>query len=531
MIELRPYQQEALDAIEAAERRGITRPLVAMATGAGKTVVFAHLLKRRPGRGLVLAHREELLEQAAAKIKAVWPGVDLGIVQGERDQTSARVVVASIQTIARSERMLRLLAESSAMFSTVVVDEAHHASADSYLHVLWTLGAFDQLAPRPLVVGVTATPERADDRALGDVWQELVFQKDMLSLIRSGHLADVRAVQVKLAADFGTLHTRGGDFIDSEAGELLLEANAPEHAVKAYQEHAEGRKALVFVPLVTVATAMADAFNAAGIPAEMVCGDTPTEERRAILRRFSTGSTRILANAAVLLEGYDEPSVGCVIMARPTKSRGLYVQAIGRGTRLYPGKQNLLVLDLVGATSHHSLVTVASLFGRDPDELATSSVAEEPRAGEGGEAEAAARGRLVSVNVDLFAARDFAWVPAGERFVLGCGGGRSLVLVQRDADAWDVQLVHSAKHEGRWIVARRDILAEGLPLGYAQGRAEDHVRNERAEGLSSRGATWRTGEATPKQVKLLRKWKAWRPGMSKGDAADVITAHFAKRMA
>ena len=352
-LKLRPYQAEAISAIEDAERRGVRRPLLGLPTGTGKTVIFAALIRRRGGSALVLAHRDELLVQATEKIRQVDPAAQLGLVKAEANEVAAPVVVASMQTLARESRLARL----PRRFQTVVVDEAHHATADSYRRVLdWVDGS-------PLLLGVTATPERADNASLGEVWDEVVYSRSLLEMIRAGYLVDLRGLRVRLAVDFSRVRVSHGDFVDADAAAALTAADAPAHACAAYLEHAPGRKALLFTPTVDLAHLMAKAFRERGVAAEAVDGTLPLEQRRAILARLRTGETKVVANCAVLTEGFDEPSVDCVIVARPTRSRILYVQMIGRGTRTFPNKRDCLIVDLVGATERHDLLTLPQLFG------------------------------------------------------------------------------------------------------------------------------------------------------------------------
>jgi superfamily II DNA or RNA helicase len=312
-LPLRPYQQQAIDAVEDALRRGVTRPLIVLPTGTGKTQVFASLIARRGGSALVLAHRDELLRQAAEKIALADPtlGLGVGFVQAERDDTTAPVVVGSVQTLARQARLERLPRH----FDTIVVDEAHRAGARSYRRIL------EHLQDSPLILGVTATPQRADGR-LGKVWQEIVFQRGIAEMIAAGYLADVRGVRVGLeAVDLDAVAQASGDFDPDALGDALEQAAAPAHVVAAYREHAEGRKTVVFVPTVALAHRMASVFRDAGIPAEAVDGTTALERRRATLHRFRGGETRVLVNVAVISEGYDEPSIACVIMATPPAHR------------------------------------------------------------------------------------------------------------------------------------------------------------------------------------------------------------------
>jgi len=284
----------------------------------GKTVLFGHLLNGRDGRGLVLAHRDELIGQAAGKLRQIAPSLEVGIVKAERDEIGADVVVASIQTLARPSRLARL----EANFRTIVVDEAHHASAATYVAVLRELGAFTEGGP--LTVGVTATPERADKSKLGAVWQEIVYQRSMLEMIAAGYLVDLRAIQVGTDADLGRLRIVHGDLQDAEIADELIASGAIPQVAGAYLKHARDRKGIAFTPTVRVAHLLAGELAARGIPAEALDGTTPTDERRAILGRLHEGSTRVVVNCGVLTEGFDEPSVDCILIARPTKSRPLY---------------------------------------------------------------------------------------------------------------------------------------------------------------------------------------------------------------
>ena len=284
-LALRPYQQEAIAAIERAADRGVRRPLLVLATGLGKTVCFASLIAKRGGSALVLAHRDELLRQAAEKIRLAHPdlGMAVGFVAAARNDVRAPVVIGSVQTLARESRLAQLPRE----FTTVVVDEGHHAVSRSYRRIL------EHLSPAALVLGVTATPSRSDG-GLGEVWEEIVYQYGVLDGIRNGYLADVRGIRVGLETRLEDVSQSGGDFDQEQLGEALEAASAPEHAVRVYQRHADGRKALLFAPTVKLARTFAAVFREAGIPAEAVDGTTPPDERAAMFERIQTGETRVL---------------------------------------------------------------------------------------------------------------------------------------------------------------------------------------------------------------------------------------------
>jgi superfamily II DNA or RNA helicase len=505
-LALRDYQLAALDAVDDAATRGLRRQLLVLPTGSGKTIVFAELIRRRGGRALVLVHRDELARQAEAKIRFVMGDAPIGIVKAARNETQGPIVIASVQTVCRPSRLAQLGA-----FDLVIVDEAHHAIADSYRTILEALGAF--VDDGPLIVGVTATADRADGRGLADIFEEVVFEVGLLEMIEQGYLANLRALQIRLAADFERLHTRAGDFIDREAEDLLLAADAPLHAVRAYQQHAPGRKALVFTSGVALAHAMTAAFTDAGIAAAAIDGTMPLEDRRRVLAAFQRGNLQVVSNCAVLTEGFDEPSIDAIIIARPTKSRPLYQQMIGRGTRPWPGKGDCLVLDLVGATTRHDLVTAATLFGVEPAALEEDSVLEAVLHQRERDAVTDEQAQLVAHTVDLFRQRRLHWIHgAGETFILGCGPGQILLRPE----------------DGTWNATYRDrdqtiVIAERLPLDYAQGAAEDYVRRTGAQALVDPRAAWRTRPASERQLQALRRFRLpSTPGLTAGEASDQL---------
>src|SRR5881397_559337 len=217
----RPYQHEAVAALLAAAARGVQRPLLVLPTGTGKTIIFALLVQRRGGRSLILAHRDELIQQALDKLHLVDPTLSLGVVQAAHDELTAPTVVASVQTLSRRPRLARLVPD----FHTIVIDKAHHAPASTYRRILEYCHAWR--ADGPLVVGVTATPARGDRQSLRQVFDGIVYQKTLLEMMQAGYLVDLRAIQVLLQADFDALRTQHGDFIEAELETLLLAANAP----------------------------------------------------------------------------------------------------------------------------------------------------------------------------------------------------------------------------------------------------------------------------------------------------------------
>lgn len=355
---LRPYQTDAIDAVTALYTEGRGRVLGVAATGAGKTAIALALARRMGGRTLWITHRDELIGQTEREAGTWWPEASVGVLKAARNDTTAHLVVASVATLARPHRHTQL---DPATFGLVIVDEAHHARAQQYRTVLDYLHAGEPGYPR--LYGTTATPDRADGQGLGDVFDAVAFNLDIGWALTNGHLADLRARAVDIGLDLTGIKTRAGDFADNEVGARMLKAAAPERIVTEWVLHGENRKTVVFVPTIEVARLTADEFVRAGVNAAVLWGDMDPDARRSQLAAFRAGQLRVVCNAMLLTEGFDDPSIECVVMGRPTKSRALYAQAVGRGLRPYPGKTDCLVLDLVGASHVHSLVTAKDLLG------------------------------------------------------------------------------------------------------------------------------------------------------------------------
>lgn len=527
---LRPYQTDAIDRMAKAEASGVRRHLGVAATGLGKTVIFCAWAQQRAGRTLILAHRDELIGQAVKKVREVWPGADVGIVKAAQNDVNARVVVASVQTLARERRLTKLLDAcddsdsllgGASCFDLVVVDEAHHTAADSYRRILEGLGAGED--DGPLLLGVTATPDRGDGQGLDDLFDEVVWNYDILWGIRSGWLADVRAKRVVLDRfNIGDVKVRRGEYDAGSAGMALELADAPQHIVAAWMEHALGRRTLVFTPTVALAASVRDAFLHAGVRAAMVSGTTDLDERRALLHGYATGHIDVMVNCMVLTEGFDEPRTDCIVVARPTKSRSLFTQMIGRGTRKHPEKDHLLVLDVVGNSNVHSLVTVPSLFGIPEPEVAHVESQNLTDVLDAIEARAVAQGKLRAEEANLFAAvraQGIAWVTkrltdGRLRFVRPLANlAQTVVLAQRDTedeDSWACWIVYDDEYivgrEGGMVRKTRTLVRD-VDAELAQGVGEDACRKllKGRTSLIELGAAWRQEPPTAPQRSLARR--------------------------
>ena len=353
--ELRPYQQQARDRIHAEWEAGRTRTLLVLPTGTGKTIVFASVAAdqvRAGDRVLILAHRGELLEQAADKLQR-----STGLVSAVEKAESTcldswfRVVVGSVQTLQRTARLERFPQD---YFGTIIIDEAHHAITDGYRRIL---DYFDHAK----VLGVTATPDRGDMRNLGEVFDSLAFEYKLTDAIKEGYLCKIMAQTIPLKLDITSVTMSGGDYAVGDLGTALdpyLEQIAAEMA-----QRCTGRKTVVFLPLIKTSQKFRDLLNAHGFRAAEVNGQS--DDRRQVLADFEADKYNVLCNSMLLTEGWDCPSVDCVVVLRPTKVRSLYSQMVGRGTRLSPGKTDLLLLDFLWMTDKHELCRPADLVCED----------------------------------------------------------------------------------------------------------------------------------------------------------------------
>lgn len=429
--QLHPYQAEALLEV----RRHLARhrsTLVVIPTGGGKTVLFAATAEqaRKRGRVLVLAHRQELVDQAAEKIER-FTDLRCGIEMGDRTmhgrvQGLPDVVVASVQTLAREQRRHAFPRDS---FFLIVVDEAHHAPAEQYREVL----SYFESAK---VLGVTATPDRADGIAMGEVFESVAYVVEIRDLIEQGFLVPIRqrTVQVEhLDLSQVRVSRETGDLSEKDLEAVLMDERVLHEMAVPTLELAGDRPTIVFTASVEHAHALAGVLNRyPGGQAAAVDGTTPREERRRIIGDFSAGRIRQLLNCAVLTEGFDAPATSCVAVARPTKSRALYSQMVGRGTRTSPltGKSDCLVLDLVGNAGKHSLVNALDILDGNEDQEVRKRAAKKAASGE----------------VDVLEALEQAEIEIAEE-------KRSLVTARARYKAADVDpftVLGASDRSGRW---------------------------------------------------------------------------------
>lgn len=505
-MQLRAYQQDAIDSFNNDPKQ---RKMIVLPTGCGKTLTALSLAKSRNAKTLWLAHREELITQPLKTLKLIWPERTFGIVKAERNEFMRDFVFASIQS-AQQERRLEQLARQN--FDLVVVDECHHSLSDGYTNVLKTLRCFD--AGGPPLLGVTATPERSDSLALDQVFEKIVYQIDINSAIAGGYLVPPRVVEWPIKIDLDEVSNVRGDFGMKQLDLSLMKAGIVNEIVNAYEAHCRDKKTIVFVVSVEQADQCAAALRERGYKCKSVSGDTPSEERKRILRQFESGELQCVVNCMVLTEGFDEPSTSAVILARPTQSKPLMIQCVGRGLRLFPNKSDCLVVDMVGSTKRNSLMQAAVLFGLRPDPN------KETRSNLGGSLEENNdefwRQRFLSQIKGLGGAprSKLRWMPShdGSGWLLPAGEHGTIAIMPL-GDDWNITLLG---------IERTPLSSVPVSFETAQAIAEDFVRRENTVALA-RASRWRETGITEAQATILAKNKIKTDGLTKGTASDLIT--------
>jgi superfamily II DNA or RNA helicase len=522
VLRLRPYQADAMEAVRAAWDRGMMRPAVVLPTGAGKTVVFAHLIStwlglNRGRRCLVLAHRTELIEQAADKLHDVAPHLRIGIVKANQNETLAEVIVGSVQTL-KSENRRRMLRD----VGMIVVDECHHATAESYRAVIGHFAG-------ALVVGFTATMTRSDEANLGDIWDDVVYMRSIAEMIAMGFLVRPRGIRVYVdSLDMGAVRKSGKDYREADLGRAIEGSLAPEAIAEAIREHAAERQTIVFAPTVASAMVIESAIAAEGFKTGLVYGELAAGVRRGVLEEFRSGGIQVVVNCMVLTEGTDLPMCSCIVIARPTLHSGLYIQMAGRGLRLFPGKDSCLILDVVGASQKHGLIAPVELFGeeqkaREAKEDDTEQVLEEDIFdGEGigrdvGEDYVA--GPLSHAEVDLFHGSTSAWMQTyGGIWFLAAGERYIAILPGSKVGTYDVAAMHkSQRGTGRWVI-------EGVKdMSWAMAWAEGDVSASELT-LARKDSKWRAKKPNEKQIALAKRLgRTIKPEMLSGEVSRLIT--------
>ena len=390
-MQLRPYQTEIIQKILESTTK---RQLISLPTGTGKTIIFSELARQLNQPTLILAHRDELIQQAKDKLLTVWPNADVGIIKAEKNENHHQITIASIQTLARTQRLKQVRPD----IQLIVTDEAHHACATSYKQVYHHFNVLTQNPDNILHLGVTATPLRNDKLGLATIYDDITYQGQYIDFVQDGYLCDLEFHGIHCSLDLDNIKTTplSGYGRDFQADALATAINTDEirhNIVDAYQKYAADKKhTLGFAVDRDHAQSLHQTFIDTGIDSGYIDGETPIDERKQILHDFRQSTIKVLWNILVLTEGYDEPNIDCILLARPSKSPSLLTQIIGRGTRTAPGKKKCTILDI--AHSHRvehdvygniighagSLLNLASLFYPPLPQLPTDAP-EKPKTG------------------------------------------------------------------------------------------------------------------------------------------------------
>ena len=535
-MKLRPYQQEALDSMLQAESNGISKQLVVLPTGAGKTVLFAQLpiMRKDSLPMLVLAHRSELLIQAKDKIETINKDLSVGIEQAENKAGYSDVVIASVPTLGR-ESSSRIEQYPKDYFKTIVVDEAHHAAAPSYRRIL------DYFKP-DLLLGVTATPQRSDSVRLIDVFQEIVYYKSIQDLIKEGWLSPLVGYRVKTSTDISDVEIQNGEYKQDQLIEAIDNPSRNNSIVTAYNDLANDKKTVVFAAGVDHAGNLAEAFRKNGSSVRVIIGTTPEEERRQILSDFKSGAVTVLVNVGVLTEGFDEPSIEAIILAKPTRSSLLYTQIVGRGTRLFEGKEHCMIIDIADTTRGKKPIGLPTLLGMpaefDLQGQSLTDIADEfEKLKETAPGEASTVLNMEDITnaykrIDLFMPpppnpavleySTFIWSEVGEdRFYLNTNSFESFHIYCDTLGRWAAEChVRSGANVNIHVIGR------GQSIRSVFAGADKWIMENRSTSLPLIDATavWRADAPTDKQQKLLKRIGVPITNtMTKGMASQIIS--------
>jgi superfamily II DNA or RNA helicase len=538
ILPLRDYQRGAVDAVQDAHAAGMNFPAVVLPCGSGKSVILAHLaaenLAAHRGRNLVLVHRDEIVDQLISQIRAVAPCLTVGKVKAADDEVMADVVVASVQTVSRPERLRRLVASQYQVaprsahpknFGLVITDECHRSAAPSYLKI------YDAF-PGAKKAGFTATLSRGDGVGLGSVIDDVVFTRSWLWMIKNGYLVDpVGQVATVEDLDLSGVRRSGGDYAAGALGEALLDTGAPEVIAAAYRRYAWDRSGVVFTPTVAAAYGVREALATAGTTAAVVDAATPRADRLRIYEDSRSGRVQVIVNCAVLVEGADFPWVSAVVPPI-TRSQGRFQQSVGRAMRTFPGKQDALVLSVGGMSGR--LCTLVDLQPgtvravRPGESLVEAEVREKAEADR--TVPASTRGFDLKVrHVDMFAASRSVWLRThgGVYFVPVADGE---VFLWKGSDGmWEVR--HAPRDTSRLKIVW-PVLYEGLSLEMAMafGEAASEDLETGSARVSSKAASWRKSKAGPTEGQMAAcrvHGVAVPEGATRAQVSDLLSVHVA----
>ena len=574
-IQLRQYQEECIQSVLSYLKDGHKRLGVSLATGSGKTIIFTQLIDRvapptkNATQTLILAHRRELVEQAARHCERAYPGKTIDIDMGTTHASGAAdITVASVRSIVSGDRLSKY---DPTRFKLVLVDEAHHIVAPGYMDTLEHFGLDIQRESSPALVGVSATFSRFDGLRLGAAIDHIVYHKDYVDMIGEKWLSDVMFTTVKSRANLSNVGAgKDGDFQSRQLSKAVNTDETNEITVKAWLAEAGQRSStLVFCVDLDHVESLTSMFRKHGIDAQYITGLTKKGTRGERLDAFKRREFPVLLNCGVFTEGTDIPNIDCVLLARPTKSRNLLVQMIGRGMRLFQGKVDCHFIDMV-ASLETGIVTVPTLFGLDPSELVSEASPEDMKELKNRQSEEAIR--LLGTATDSMSASDAsriantrlhfthydtvqdliedtsgerhvraispnAWVQVDDgKFVLAARGGiltlepAAITDKVRFTVVWKHSLPPTEKTRSPWSKARE--VASASTLTDAIHAADTFAATKFERIFINTSSSWRRGPASEGQLTFLNKLRVdegrgldllTAEDVTKGQAGDMIT--------
>lgn len=556
MIKLRDYQIEARDAVLAEWNKGALNTLLPMSTGTGKTECYLATLTADlgTGRALILAHRQELIYQPRDRIRSHWPELGVpGIVMADQDECAAQVVIATVQTLAVNGRLDRLL--SAGPITHLITDEAHHSTAPTYTRIYERLR---EQNPKLRHLGVTATPRRTDGDPLANVYDSVAYRFGIKEAIQRGALVPFAAIGVQLPVSIADVREVGEGWDDEELGEVLKARNAEEIVVETWEKHAKDRPTMAFTASVAQAYSLAERFREYGYAFEALDGTTPDGERKDLLRRFKDGELQGVINCMVLTEGFDAPHAACLVQVKPTKSDLLYVQMAGRVLRKAPSKHDALILDFVPLEAREMRLA-GDLLGKPKEQREKEEKAVDAGVVLGcfglnsdGEGIDGDPDSVVMTVLDYLSASRLSWTFDGDLASTAIGEKTTLAVIMPDKAALDrLEKAETIRGNGGWKAEyegpyRKVHFGASYKLYVVQGYSADLLgaylsweevcdvaddfHAEHGLGvLSKKQQRWRRLPATDKQQALLQKFGLWKSGLSRGQAAQAITHHFARK--
>ena len=578
MFQLRQYQKECIDAILTEARNGITKQIFVMATGTGKTQVFTSLVPLVKAKGkkvLILCHREELLEQAKKRVVQLDSTLKVGIEQAERalsveDIKDLDVIIASVPTLGRknSERIKKFIPED---FGLCIADECHRAVSETWLNVFRYFDVLKGEVKIPngrILLGCTATPTRSDKIGLDKVFDKIVFSYPLRKGIEEGYLSDIQAYTVQTETDISNVTTRMGDFAEDELAEEVNTEERNKLIVDSYRDIADHSKTLVFAVNVEHAETLTEYFKSASYKAVCITAETDKNYRAEVSDKFEKGEIEVIINVGIYVEGVDLPCIETILMARPTKSSVFFMQSLGRGLRLYEGKECLKLIDFVDNTGRNSVISLPTLFGMSKNlKTRGRKITEVISKAE----------KILEVNpdfdvekiedwseenidkiikrVDIFAQAElpavvkqnskYAWNKYLEGYRIDFPiqeGVKEIITIQPNMlDLYEIKYTKSIQVEPtylnryqKWENKADDIISVSSSLFDAFKEGDNWINQNKGEfrNMLDSKADWRDSEPTEKQLEMLKKFRIPAPkGITKGQCSNLIGKHIANKSA